>query len=304
MTLTPAHTRSFKRSQATRSLAVLAGLLFLLGCAPPPRVGPERPFNGERAFRLAAAQMALGPRVPGSEAHTQAGDLIGSELAAAGWTVRFQPFEHNGVRLRNIQGSAGEGKPHLLLGAHYDTRPAADQDPFDPSVPVPGANDGASGVAVLLELADALAAESLTCRVDLVFFDAEDGGDLPGWDWILGSTRYAETLQERPDAVVIVDMVGDRDLQLYLERSSDQALAAEIWATAAEVGATAFIPEPRYSILDDHTPFLRLGLPAVDIIDFDYPYWHTAEDTLDKISAESLEQVGRTLQAWLGKRCP
>ncbi len=301
---TPFSPSPFKWPQATRSLPLLAGLLFLLGCAPPPRVGPERPFSGERAFRLAAAQMALGPRVPGSEAHTQAGDLIASELAAAGWTVRFQPFEHNGVRLRNIRGSAGEGEPHILLGAHYDTRAVADQDPLEPSVPVPGANDGASGVAVLLELADALSAESLTCRIDLVFFDAEDGGDLPGWDWILGSTRYAEALEERPDAVVVVDMVGDRDLQLYLERSSDQALAAEIWAAAAELGARGFIPEPRYSVLDDHTPFLRLGLSAIVIIDFDYPYWHTTEDSLDKISADSLAQVGRTLQAWLAKQCP
>jgi hypothetical protein len=102
-----------------------------------------------------------------------------------------------------------------------------------------------------------------------------------------------------PEAAVIVDMVGDRDQQLYWERGSNSALQQEIWSTGAGLGYSAFIPQPRYALLDDHTPFLQAGIPAVDVIDFDYPHWHTGQDTLDKISAESLEAVGRTLLFWL-----
>jgi Zn-dependent M28 family amino/carboxypeptidase len=100
-------------------------------------------------------------------------------------------------------------------------------------------------------------------------------------------------------------MIGDADQNIYIERNSNPELSEEIWEIAAELGyGRSFIPTPRHSILDDHTPFLQAGIPAVDIIDFDYPYWHTTEDTVDKVSAESLEAVGRTLQEWLARRFP
>ncbi|MEW5828997.1 MAG: M28 family peptidase, partial [Chloroflexota bacterium] len=194
-----------------------------------------------------------------------------------------------------------DADPVVILGAHYDSRRVADQDP-DPSKrdrPVPGANDGASGVAVLLEIARVLPADSLP--VWLVFFDAEDDGDLPGSDWILGSRAFADSLTVRPQAVVIVDMIGDADLNLYQERNSDPALTQAIWSQAAALGyETAFIPQPKYRMLDDHIPFKQLGLTVVDIIDFDYPYWHTTKDTPDKVSAESLQIVGETLLRWIG----
>jgi Zn-dependent M28 family amino/carboxypeptidase len=128
---------------------------------------------------------------------------------------------------------------------------------------------------------------------------------LPGWDWILGSSALAESLPETklPEAVIIVDMIGDADLNIYMERNSDGDLTREIWNTAAELGyAKSFIPEYKFAMLDDHTPFLQRGIRAVDLIDFDYPYWHTTQDTLDKVSAESLNIVGDTLYQWITTR--
>jgi Zn-dependent M28 family amino/carboxypeptidase len=163
---------------------------------------------------------------------------------------------------------------------------------------VPGANDGASGVAVLLELARTLPED--ISPVWLVFFDAEDNGRIEGWDWILGSRAFVEEVPVSPQAVVIVDMVGDADLNLYYELNSDETIRTEIWNTAAALGyGNIFIQTGKHSMLDDHTPFLEKGIPAVDIIDFDYPYWHTTEDTLDKVSTESLGAVGDTLWHWL-----
>jgi glutaminyl-peptide cyclotransferase len=272
--------------------------------APP---AGER-FEGERALSHVETQLSFGPRIPGTPGHDRIVEYMLSELEQAGWEGKVQEGEYLSQPIRNVIGSkpaAGSrpdasGRPWIILGAHYDSRMWADADP-DPAnhqQPVPGANDGASGVAVLLELARVLP-EDLNLDVWLVFFDAEDNGRIPEWDWILGSRFFAESLEHYPNAVVIVDMIGDADLNIYYESSSDPALMQQIWSTAASLGYDQFIPEYKYHILDDHTPFLELGIPAVDIIDFDYPYWHTLEDTLDKVSAESLEAVGRTLQAWL-----
>jgi Zn-dependent M28 family amino/carboxypeptidase len=139
----------------------------------------------------------------------------------------------------------------------------------------------------------------------LVFFDAEDQGHFNGWSWILGSRAFVEELKYKPQAVVIVDMIGDADLNIYMEKNSDPTLRAEIWATAAQLGYRKnFIPEEKYPMLDDHTPFLEAGIPAVDLIDFDYPYWHTTQDTPDKVSAQSLKVVGETLWTWVTAKKP
>jgi Zn-dependent M28 family amino/carboxypeptidase len=154
-------------------------------------------------------------------------------------------------------------------------------------------------VAVLLELARVLPKE-LDKQVWLAFFDSEDQGRLPGWDWIYGSRAFAEALEGTPDAVVILDMIGDADLNIPQERNSDPGLLQEIWAVAAERGHDGiFLPQPGYAMLDDHTPFLEKGIRAADLIDFDYPYWHTVADTPDKVSAESLFAVGDTVLHWL-----
>lgn len=262
-------------------------------------------FDGDRALEDVRYQTSLGPRVPGSEAHSQVVDWITSELAAEGWQTSVQESIMMGHTIRNIvarrPASQDGNLPWIIVGAHYDSRLIADQDsePAKRSQPVPGANDGASGVAVLMELGRVLPRD-LQKNVWLVFFDAEDNGNIPGWDWILGSRAFVEELEGKPDAAVIVDMIGDADLNINIERNSNSALSLEIWKQAADLGYSAeFIPVPKYNMIDDHTPFLQAGIPAVDLIDFDYPFWHTTEDTADKVSARSLRIVGQTLATWL-----
>lgn len=293
-----------------RHVAIVVGLLSILLIAlglallrQPAAVDYGDRFLGERALADAAYQMQLGPRTPGSDAHEDVRAYIAGVLRETGWQVETPAAELLGHPIHNIiakrEGAAGG--PWIIVGAHYDSRFFADQDADEAGrqLPVPGANDGASGVAVLLELARVLPAEP-NATIWLAFFDAEDNGGIESWDWILGSRALADSLTAHPDAVVIVDMIGDADLQIYLERNSDQALVAEIWAQAAALGHDdVFINSVKYSMLDDHTPFLALGIPAVDLIDFDYPYWHTRQDTLDKLSAESLHAVGETVLAWL-----
>jgi Zn-dependent M28 family amino/carboxypeptidase len=257
-------------------------------------------FNGQRAYQDVIAQVAFGPRVPDSPAHAQTIKYIQDELKKAGWKSQIQATTWQGFAVQNIIASRTDQPPQIILGAHYDSRMLADQDPDTGRriQPVPGANDGASGVAVLLEMARTLPQHSLPTW--LVFFDAEDDGDIAGHDWLLGSQAFVASLTFHPRAAIVVDMVGDADLNIYIERNSNPNLVSEIWGRAALLGfSRQFIPTPKYSMEDDHTPFLKAGIPAVDIIDFDYPYWHTAADTPDKVSAKSLEIVGETLRSWL-----
>ena len=261
-------------------------------------------FNGDLAYQHVLAQVALGPRPTGTEAGWATGDTIIAELEKAGWSTEAQEFLFKGVKGRNIIGTKGRG-PIIILGAHYDTRPAADHDP-DPAKQgewIEGANDGASGVAVLLELARVLEADKLKNEVWLAFFDAEDRGRLDGWPFSVGARHLAESLTVTPQGVVVVDMIGDANQNIFLEQNSTPALREEVWAVAAELGYEAYIiPELKHTIIDDHIPFLERGIPAVDIIDFDYPYWHTTADTADKVAPDSLERVGRTLEVWLEEK--
>lgn len=260
-------------------------------------------FNGQRAYTDVLTQVEMGSRSPGSTGHVQIREWMRAELESAGWVVEVHHTERLGHPIYNIIAKRNEEPPQIILGAHYDTRFFADNDPdiANHTLPVPGANDGASGVAVLLELARTLP-EDIT-PTWLVFFDAEDNGRIDGWDWILGSRAFVEEIEMNPQAVVIVDMIGDIDLNIHFEINSDKALRAEIWNTASELGyGRVFINTEKYSILDDHTPFLEAGIPAIDIIDFDYPYWHTISDTPDKVSAESLLAVGDTLWHWVVKK--
>jgi glutaminyl-peptide cyclotransferase len=259
-------------------------------------------FDGSRALADVQTQVDFGPRIPGTAGHDQIREWIRTELESAGWVVEVQQTERMGHPIYNIIAKRNAEPPQIILGAHYDTRMYADHDlePGKQAEPVPGANDGASGVAVLLELARTLPEDSVPTW--LVFFDTEDNGNIEGWDWILGSRAFAEEITVQPRAVVIVDMIGDADLNIYLEKNSNSEIRAEIWSAAASLGyADKFINEEKFGMLDDHTPFLEKGIPAVDIIDFDYPYWHTTQDTPDKVSAESLKAVGDTLLHWIMK---
>ncbi len=281
-----------------------------LASSAPPAVPSAPPrsaarFRGDLSLQHAAAQMQWVPRDTGTPGWQKCGDYIVAQLKAQGWPVEEQFFPYQGVRCRNIIGKRGSG-PRIIVGAHYDSRRRADQDP-DPAkrrLPVPAANDGASGVAVLLELARVLRPEAFGREVWLAAFDAEDNGELDQWGWVAGSTYLAQSLPSAPQAVIVLDMIGDADQQIYYERNSDVAIKQAIWSIAAELGYAAFVPEERFSMIDDHTPFLQRGYRAVDIIDFNYPFWHTTADTLDKISAASLEAVGRTIEEWLRRGGP
>ncbi len=311
-------------------VAIVIAIFGLVGCAsliaPPPGSAPmptpsplpsptpTHVFDGAHAYQYLLDQMKIGPRPAGSAEDRATGDYILAELKKSNWNTVTQEFNYRGVPVRNVIAKAGEGRgPLVIIGAHYDTRKRADQDKVHPDQPVPGANDGASGVAVLLELARVLDTSKLKNEVWLALFDAEDDGEFSGcivlpapncdptpWNWSIGADYVASHLDSKPAAVVVVDMIGDKDQNIYFEQNSDKALQEELWGIAGRLGySQQFIPQDKWSMSDDHTPFLQRGIRAVDIIDFDYPYWHTTQDTADKCSPDSLERVGRVLQTWL-----
>jgi glutaminyl-peptide cyclotransferase len=257
-------------------------------------------FDGTKALENVKYQLDLGPRTMGSQAHERAVSWIISELEYQGWTVSTQETIIAGKTVKNIIAKRGEGSPWIILGSHYDSRATADQDknPANRTSPVPGANDGASSTAILLEIARVLPTQ-LNKQVWLVLFDAEDDGNGSGSGWANGSDYFVSQLQGKPDSVVVLDMLGDKDLNIFMEANSDRSLNKEIWGVAKELGYTQFIPKYKYDMIDDHIPFIQAGIRAVDVIDFDYPYWHTTSDTFDKVSAESLKAVGDTIQKWL-----
>ena len=286
---------------------VVLGLFAWLGYGALPRkvgiaFGEGVSFDGEQAYQVVLTQMEFGARRDtGSPEWKKTGDYIADTLQQFQWDVEIQEFEYRGVTARNIIGRTGKG-PIIIVGAHYDTRRQADRDPdvSQRSQPVPGANDGASGVAVLLELARSLDTRLLKNEVWLAFFDAEDNGNLDGWDWARGSTYMAANLTVTPESVIVVDMVGDAEQQFLFELYSDPGLSQQIWQLAADLGySDIFLPQPGPRLIDDHLPFVQRGIRAVDIVDFDYPHWHTSEDTSDKVSPISLRRVGHVLEMLL-----
>lgn len=259
-------------------------------------------FNGEYAYQIVAEQVGFGARYSGSPGHAKTQELIVKTLEKNNWEVEIQNTVYDGFPISNIIGKMGEGDPWIIIGVHYDTRKYSDQENNQEKKvePVLGANDGGSGVGILLEMSRIIQVVD-DKEIWLVFFDQEDNGNIDGQDWILGSRSFVDNLDEFPDQVIILDMVGDADLNLYFERNSNRELSEEIWRIGNELGySDVFIPEYKFSMIDDHTPFLQAGIKAIDIIDFDYPYWHTNEDTLDKVSSESLQIVGLTIMNWLG----
>ncbi|MFW9800687.1 MAG: M28 family peptidase, partial [Candidatus Thorarchaeota archaeon] len=263
-------------------------------------------FDGTNAMMHLVQQCDFGPRPPGSYNLTLSRLYIVSVLESFGWQVTLQNFTYLGVECTNVIGRWGSmNNASLILGAHYDTRPLADEDPVNQTLPVIGANDGASGSAVLLELSRVLP-ESVRSSVEIVFFDAEDSGDISGWDWIVGSTHYVQQLsssrREEINAMILLDMVGDENLHLPREITSTRSLQDAVWSLAASLGHDEiFIDTLGGSVLDDHRPFLDAGIPALDIIHHNPvpAYWHTMEDTPDKCSATSLQVVGQVVETFI-----
>nr|WP_290666343.1 M28 family peptidase [Ardenticatena sp.] len=290
-------------------MRLISLLLFILSlataCQAPSSSLPKNEFNGENALALANQQCTFGPRPTGSPALERTRSWLEEQLNATGWNATEQRGTFRGMEIVNIVATRGTGRP-ILIGAHYDTRPMADQDPTNPNGWILGGNDGASGTAALLELARTLdIPENL--QVQLAFFDAEDRGNIDGWPFSVGAEQFAANPPTpRPEAVVILDMIGDRNLQIYRERNSDPKLTDVLFDIANELGYlnNGFYNEPRWTIIDDHLPFIRRGIPAVDLIDFDYPVWHTMEDTCEQLSAESLHKVGRVVETWIERGAP
>jgi len=275
-------------------------------CAGNPRFA----VDGERALARVKHQVDAGPRIPGTPGHAAVRDWIASELTRLGARVERQSFVDSTLAhplpLINVIGHFGTaGRRRIVLAAHYDTRPWCDMDP-DPAHrddPLPGANDAGSGVAVLLEVAELMAKRPPPVAVDLVFFDGEDQGrETHAGEYSLGAKGYAHRLgDDKPTAAFVFDMVGDRDLDIYPElRSAEHAtnIVAMVREAARATGARGFRDSPAQPITDDHVPLLDAGVPAADIIDFNYEAWHTHRDLPDQVSAASLAEVAR-VAAWL-----
>lgn len=278
-------------------------------------------FSGPRALEHLETICGLGPRPSGSAAMTRQRALLVGYFREAGAKVSGQAFQIRDrrtgkpVHMENLIVTwHPERRERVLIGAHFDTRPYPDRDPVDPRGVFVGANDGASGVALMMELATALPDLAGPVGVDFALFDAEEYVVQPDDPYCLGSTffarqyvaeRKAGRLAHRYRSAVVVDMVADRHLEIFQERNSvswpeSRPLVESIWAVARRLDARAFVPRVKYEVQDDHVPLRMIaGIPACDIIDFDYPQWHTTADTPEHCAAESLETVGRVVLQWL-----
>lgn len=287
--------------------------IFTWACAEPPNPAAQKtplPFDSHRAFEILKKQCEFGPRPPGSEAHRKTRDYLFTELKKYTDSVTLQPYtsevdtiddppQRKTLHMNNIIAEFGSSHSEtLLLAAHWDTRPCADRDPNRDKQrePILGANDGASGVAVLLEIARILKATPPPRRIIIILFDGEDYGKTTD-QMFFGSRYFAKNMGKwKPDYGILLDMIGDKDLQIPIERFSWEAnpeFALAIWRRAEKLGLAPFQRKLGYKVMDDHVPLIRAGIPMVNIIDFDYPHWHTLEDTVDKCSPKSLEIVGK-----------
>ena len=278
---------------------------------PLPILGGARPaFDGEAAHLLVREQVEFGPRIPGTEGHAAQLSWMLARLAATADELTADTFEvehtQTGERLTLTNVLARfrpDAERRLLFLAHWDTRPRSDAGATveERAIPVPGANDGGSGTAILLQVAEHLAAEAPPVGIDLLLVDGEDYGPTTD-DMFLGAKRYAATSDRStwPVYAVLLDMVGDTDPRFPIEGYSAQMardVAQRVWRVAASLGyGAAFPPEVGRRVSDDHVPLNEAGLPTVDIIDLEYgpgnAYWHTPEDLPDRTSAATLGMVG------------
>ena len=312
----------------------LAGLVFALISWPRPESSAAMPeaqvplkpaeIDGNRAFGYLKQLCDLGPRPAGSEANARQRDLVAEHFRKLGATVTLQEFQardplsHQPVAMANVVGSwHPERTSRVVLCAHYDTRPHPDQE-FDVrlrNAPFIGANDGASGVAMLMELAHHMDDSPTEWGVDLVIFDGEELVYDRVGEYFLGSKEFARRYKasrrgrskDRYAAGILLDMVGGKDLMIPKEPYSLRfagALVRDVWNVADRLGAEAFVDSLGQEVLDDHLALNDVGIPTIDLIDFNYEHWHRAGDLPSECSPASLEQVGRVLSAWLAKPKP
>jgi Zn-dependent M28 family amino/carboxypeptidase len=276
------------------ALAVI-GLALLSGRSPAQE---RRPFDGAAALRHIERLVAIGPRVAGTPEGARARAYIETELRAAGVETRVMAFEavtpHGRLPMANVVGVLpGKRSDVILIGGHYDTK-------WFPDFRFVGANDGGSSAALLLTLARDLARRPHEFTYWITFFDGEEArGNWSAADSLYGSRHMAADLARTnrlPRAMILVDMIGDKDLGIQKEAYSTAWLTDVIWSTARRLGYGQYFSNQVIPVEDDHAPFLRAGVPAALLIDFDFPAWHTAHDTLDKVSAKSLAIVGEVVR--------
>jgi glutaminyl-peptide cyclotransferase len=288
-------------------------------------VDPNSKFDGKRSYGYLRDICALGNRKTGSEGMLKQQKLLEDHFKKLGVEVEFQKFMMNDPLSRKpvpvvnmIVSFFPDRRERILMAAHYDTRPLPDMDP-DPRKRreglFVGANDGASGVAVLMELANHVNTLPDRYGLDFVFFDAEELIYGRRGEYFIGSKYFADDYSKRERnfdyvAGVLLDMVGDTKLSIFQEQHSvawenTRPIVQGIWGTAAGLGVTEFIPRVGYDVQDDHLPLNRIAnIPTVDVIDFHYPdpsngYWHTTNDTPGRCSADSLGKVGMVMLEWL-----
>ncbi len=301
---------------------VLAGLLVASTSVLPAIAADTAPVpDAARAYRYLQSVCRLGPRPSGSRGMKLQVRMLTSHFSRYRGRVRLQPFDiahplsGKSVRLANlIVNWHPDRNRRVLICCHYDTRPFPDRDPVNPRGRFLGANDGGSGVALLMELAHHMRTTRTSFGVDFVFFDAEEflfpRGNSTAGKFFLGSTHFATRYRDKPPAHryvagVLLDMIGDRDLQLYVERKSLRyapKVTDGLWATARALGVKQFYasPRPKHDVDDDHVPLNRIAkIPTCDLIDFDYPHWHTTRDNVRACSGKSLAVVGRVVLKWL-----
>lgn len=274
-------------------------------------------FNADSAFSFLQKQVSFGPRNPNSIGHKKCGEFLLQTLQKYTGDAEYQAFTVQGygeqLKLNNIIGRFNPGKKdRLLLCAHWDTRPRADNDNKDKDIPIPGANDGASGVAALLEISRVLSANIPAAGIDIVFFDGEDYGLEGDMGQYFHGSRYFSAHVDPAiyrDAILL-DMIGDKNLSISREYYSGQYakdIQDRVWQIAFDIGMSGFLPSEGFAIQDDHLMLNEAGIPAIDIIDFAYPdrnngFWHTHKDVPENCSSESLFQVGMVLLEYIYTR--
>jgi hypothetical protein len=294
--------------------------------APRRKPSPSgNPLNAARAYGYLQEICAIGPRISGSPGMRQQLRLLREHFAKLGGNVRFQPFmapnPRGGEKVQLVNMIVEwhpEKKERVLLCAHFDTRPLPDRDP-SPSArregTFIGANDGASGTALLMELGHLMRSLDIRYGVDFALFDGEEFVYDERDRYFLGSENFARMYVKEPPAHkyrwgVLLDMVGDADLQIYQEKISlswrdTRPLVAQIWGTAQRIGVREFVAQPRHEVQDDHIPLRQIAnIPTCDIIDFDYPAWHTTADVPQNCSGESMAKVGWVVLEWLKMQRP
>ncbi|SFI19386.1 M28 family peptidase [Planctomicrobium piriforme] len=295
----------------------------LVCCLTLPAISPAQEnrapaFDGRRAFSYLEAICAIGPRISGTPGMARQQELIERHFTALGAEVRYQDFDvahpetGQPVRMRNMIVSwQPQAEQRLLVCCHYDTRPRPDREPlpFQRDKPFIGANDGGSGIAVLMELGNLIAAMQPRPAVDFVFFDGEELVYDPQDKYFLGAEHFAKSYRDRPagspryEQGVLLDLVAGQNANFYYEVNSLRyapEVTRSIWETAQRLGIKEFVARRKHEVLDDHLALNTIaGIPTCDIIDFDYPHWHRRNDLPGACSAATLSNVGRVIFAWL-----